>query len=68
MIHKTWHDHKALKQIKCMHTNAKKFTVTNCLTEGKTYDVKNETDEFYFVIDDTGKMGGFHKYYFEEIE
>lgn len=67
MIHKTWHDNKTIKQIKCTNVDAKKFTVENVLTVGKTYDVKNETEEFYFIIDDTGKMGGFLKSYFEEI-
>ncbi|MCP8616103.1 DUF6501 family protein [Salirhabdus salicampi] len=67
MIHKTWNDAKTIKQIKCIHTNAKKYVVKNVLTEGKIYDVKNETEEFYFVIDNTGKMGGFLKDYFEEV-
>ncbi|GAA0459329.1 DUF6501 family protein [Alkalibacillus silvisoli] len=67
MIHKTWENNETVKQIKCVHTNAKKFTVENVLTPGKTYDVKNESGEFYFVIDDLGKMGGFYKEYFEEV-
>ncbi|MFC0014622.1 MULTISPECIES: DUF6501 family protein [Allobacillus] len=66
MIHKTWNDNQTLKEITCVNTDAEKFTVTECLTVGKTYQVKNETEEFYFVIDDTGKMGGFYKNYFEE--
>lgn len=41
--------------------------VENVLTPGKTYDVKNETEEFYFVVDDTGQVGGFYKDYFEEV-
>ncbi len=40
--------------------------VNNVLTEGKMYDVKNETEEFYFVIDNTGKVGGFYKEYFQD--
>ncbi|MET3682281.1 hypothetical protein ABID56_000360 [Alkalibacillus flavidus] len=66
MIHKTWNDNQPIKQIKCVHTNAAKFTVENVLTEGKVYDVKNESEEFYFVIDDTDKMAGFYKDYFQE--
>ncbi|PKR78792.1 hypothetical protein CEY16_03290 [Halalkalibacillus sediminis] len=66
MIHKTWYDNPTTKQITCVHVDAKKFTVENVLTPGKVYDVKNESDEFYFVVDDTGKMGGFYKEYFEE--
>ncbi len=67
MIHKTWHD-KAIKQVKCTNNKAKKFTVENLLTVGKTYDVKNESGEFYFVTDDSGKIGGFYKEYFEEVK
>ncbi|GEN45098.1 DUF6501 family protein [Alkalibacillus haloalkaliphilus] len=67
MIHKTWENNETIKQIKCVHTDAKKFTVNNVLTTEKTYDVKNESEEFYFVIDDSGKMGGFYKEYFEEV-
>ncbi|MDQ0160673.1 DUF6501 family protein [Alkalibacillus salilacus] len=67
MIHKTWEQNNPIKQIKCIHTNAEKFTVENVLTTGKTYDVKNESEEFYFVIDDSGKMGGFYKDYFQEV-
>ncbi|MBO8155033.1 MAG: hypothetical protein H0Z32_01115 [Bacillaceae bacterium] len=68
MIHKTWYDNETIKQIKCVHTNAKKYMVKNVLTEGKVYDVKNETDEFYFIVDDSGKMAGFRKDYFEEVK
>ncbi|GEL76213.1 DUF6501 family protein [Tenuibacillus multivorans] len=67
MIHKTWNDHSTIKQIKCTNTEAEKFKVENVLTPGNVYDVKNETDEFYFVIDDSGKMGGFYKNYFKEL-
>ncbi|WP_027963323.1 DUF6501 family protein [Halalkalibacillus halophilus] len=67
MIHLTWENNNALKQIECTNVNAKKFTVENTLTPGKVYDVKNETEEFYFVIDDLGKMGGFLKDYFKEL-
>jgi len=67
MIHKTWHD-QVLKQVKCTNNKAKKFTVENLLTVGKIYDVKNESGEFYFVKDDSGKIGGFYKEYFEEVE
>ncbi|WP_158736255.1 DUF6501 family protein [Alteribacillus sp. YIM 98480] len=67
MIHKTWTDSKTKKQLKCVHANAKKYKVDRVLTPGKTYDVKNETEEFYFVIDNSGKVGGFKKDYFEEL-
>ncbi len=67
MIHKTWETNETIKKIKCVHTNAKKFEVKNVLTPGNVYEVKNETEEFYFIKDDTGKMGGFLKDYFEEV-
>ncbi|MFJ5963141.1 DUF6501 family protein [Bacillus sp. NPDC093026] len=67
MIHQNWQTAKTLKQVKCVHTNAKKYMVNRALTEGNTYDVKNETEEFLFVVDNTGKVGGYHKDYFEDI-
>ncbi|MBB6452294.1 hypothetical protein HNQ94_000739 [Salirhabdus euzebyi] len=67
MIHKNWENNKTIKQIECVHADAKKYIVHNVLTPGKVYDVKNETDEFYFIIDNTGKMGGFLKDYFKEV-
>jgi hypothetical protein len=39
--------------------------VNRALTAGKQYEVQNETEEFYFVIDNTGKVGGYYKDYFE---
>jgi len=67
LIHKTWQDTKAIKKVKCVHTNAAKYMVDRALTAGKEYDVQNETEEFYFVIDNTGKVGGFYKEYFEVV-
>ena len=66
MIHTIWQE-KTVKQVTCIHTNAAKYMVNNVLTEGKTYEVKNETEEFYFVLDNTGKVGGFYKEYFQEV-
>lgn len=68
MIHNEWQNRQTQKQVKCVHTNAKKFVVDTVLTEGKVYDVKNETEEFYFIIDNTGSVGGFYKDYFEEVK
>ncbi|WP_096199691.1 DUF6501 family protein [Bacillus sp. FJAT-45350] len=65
MIHNTWQTSETIRQVKCTHTNAKKYMVNNVLTEGKMYDLQNETEEFYFVIDNSGKVGGFYKEYFE---
>ncbi|WP_060787794.1 DUF6501 family protein [Geobacillus zalihae] len=68
MIHHTWATRPMIKKVKCVHTNAEKYMVSNVLTPGKVYEVKNETDEFYFVIDNSGKVGGFYKDYFEEVK
>lgn len=68
MIHKQWYDTETIKRVECVHANADKYVVDNVLTPGKVYDVKNETDEWIFIIDNTGKIGGFKKDYFKEIE
>lgn len=68
MIHLDWEERDTIKQVKCVHTNSKKYTVESQLTPGNIYDVKNETDEFIFIIDDSDRIAGYHKYYFEEIE
>ncbi|MCY7570411.1 DUF6501 family protein [Bacillus safensis] len=67
MIHQNWQTAQTLKQVKCVHTNAKKYMVDRALTVGRTYEVKNETEEFLFVVDITGKVGGYYKEYFEDI-
>lgn len=66
MIHQIWLERPTLKRIKCVHTDAKKYMVDRALTAGKTYELKNETVEFYFVVDNTGKVGGYYKDYFEQ--
>jgi hypothetical protein len=68
MIHVNWHERETIKRLKCVHTDAKKYIVNNKLTSGKTYDVKNETEEFYFIVDNSGKVGGYYKEYFEEVK
>ncbi|WP_422123338.1 DUF6501 family protein [Planococcus sp. X10-3] len=65
MIHNDWLTRETIRTVTCKHTDAAKFLVSNVLTVGKTYEVKNETEEFIFVIDNTGKIGGFYKTYFE---
>ncbi|MDY0396616.1 DUF6501 family protein [Virgibacillus halophilus] len=67
MNHHTWENRPTIKQIRCVHNDAKKFVVNNTLTPGKMYDVKNETEEFYFIIDNSHRIGGFHKEYFDEV-
>lgn len=68
MIHKDWDNRDTIKQIKCVHADAKKFIVHHKLTPGKIYDVKNETEEFYFIIDNSNRIGGFRKNYFAETK
>ncbi|MED5049784.1 DUF6501 family protein [Bacillus siamensis] len=67
MIHNNWQTKESVKKVKCVHTDAKKYIVKNVLTLGKEYEVKNETEEFIFVVDNTNKVGGFYKEYFEEV-
>ncbi|PPA71832.1 DUF6501 family protein [Jeotgalibacillus proteolyticus] len=67
MIHTAWSTRQAQKQVVCVHDKAAKYVVNNVLTTGKTYNVQNETEEFIFIIDNTGKVGGFYKDYFREI-
>ena len=67
MIHNTWQNTDTIKQVKCVHTNAEKYMVNRALTVGNIYEVKNETEEFLFIIDNTGKVGGYYKDYFEAI-
>ncbi|MBF0714320.1 hypothetical protein HZY83_06490 [Gemella sp. GH3] len=57
-----------MKQVKVTNVNSKKFTVENVLTIGKVYDVVNETEEYIFIKDNSGKIGGFYKEYFEVVE
>jgi hypothetical protein len=68
MIHLTWRDRETVKKVKCVHTDAKKYIVNKALTAGKIYDVKNETEEFYYIIDNSGKVGGFYKEYFQNVD
>ena len=66
MIHLDWEKRDTTKQIECVHTDAKKFIVNRKLTPGKKYNVINETEEFYFIIDNSNRVGGFLKDYFKE--
>ncbi|MFN2745754.1 MULTISPECIES: DUF6501 family protein [Bacillus] len=68
MIHENWQNNQTIKKVKCVHTDAKKYIVNRALTVGTIYEVKNETDEFLFIIDNTNKVGGYYKDYFEEVK
>lgn len=65
MNFKDWVTAPAIRTVICTHANADKYLVNNVLTPGKEYEVKNETEEFIFVLDNTGKVGGYYKTYFE---
>lgn len=65
MIHHGWENKETIKRVKCVHTNAKKYLVDRKLTVDKVYDVKNETEDFYFIIDNSNRIGGFLKEYFK---
>ncbi|MFD1018405.1 DUF6501 family protein [Thalassobacillus hwangdonensis] len=67
MIHTNWETAPTIKRIECVHNQAKKFVVDRLLTPGKVYDVKNETEEFYFIVDDSNRVAGFFKHYFKEV-
>ncbi|WP_215390957.1 DUF6501 family protein, partial [Staphylococcus aureus] len=47
MLHETWKENHVIKQVEVTHTDAQKFKVSDMLTVGKTYDVVNETEEYY---------------------
>ena len=65
MKHLQWDQAPTSRKVTCKHTKAEKFLVSNVLTVGKRYEVKNETEEFLFIVDNTGNVGGYYKDYFE---
>ena len=64
MSYLNWLEAPTLKTVTCTHTDAEKYVVNHMLTVGNTYEVKNETDEFLFIVDNSGKVGGYYKTYF----
>lgn len=67
MNHYEWDKKKPIKQVKCVHTNAKRYKVDTMLTKGKVYDVINETEEFLFIVDNSNRVAGYFKEYFAEV-
>ncbi|MFB9859833.1 DUF6501 family protein [Salinicoccus siamensis] len=67
MLHETWYEND-LGTVKVVHTDAEKYKVSDMLTVGETYRMVNETEEYIFVIDNSGKVGGYYKTYFEKVE
>ncbi len=49
------------KKVEVINTDAKKFTV-DVSTVGKQYDVINETEEYYQIMDDARLVGGYYKH------
>ncbi len=66
MNHLKWAENKTLAMVTCVHTDAKKYLVSNQLTVGKEYQLKNETEEYYFIIDNSREIGGYYKTYFKK--
>lgn len=66
MLQETWQDNN-LGQVKVTNVDAKKYKVSDMLTIDKVYTIVNETEEYIFVVDNSGKVGGFYKDYFEKI-
>ena len=56
------------KKVRVVHTDAEKFKVDTMLTVGKEYEVVNETEEYVFIVDNSGKVGGYYHEYFEEVK
>ena len=46
------------------HVDADKYQVSNMLTVGSSYKLVHETEEYYFVVDHSDKVGGYYKTYF----
>ena len=67
MNHYEWDKKKPIKQVKCVHTNAKRYKVDTMLTKGKVYEVINETEEFLFIVDNSNRVAGYFKEYFAEV-
>ncbi|MEB5759189.1 DUF6501 family protein [Mammaliicoccus sciuri] len=67
MLHETWKENHVIKQVEVTNTDAQKFKVSDMLTVGKTYDVVNETEGYYQIIDNSGHVGGYYKIYFKEV-
>jgi len=67
MLHEEWLNKNAIKQVEVINVDAKKYKVDSMLTIGKVYDVVNETEEYYHIKDNSGKIGGYYKSYFKEL-
>lgn len=67
MNHLKWNKNNTVKKVRCITNKADKYKVDSMLTVGKEYDVVNESEEFIFVIDNSERVAGYFKKYFETI-
>lgn len=65
LIQTNWSKENNEKTVTCIANVAKKYKVDSMLTVGKTYQVVNETDEFIFVVDNSNRIAGYYKDYFQ---
>lgn len=64
MVKSTWFNNRS-ETVTVTHVDAKKYQVSNMLTPGHSYELVHETEEYYFVKDNSDKVGGYYKTYFE---
>ncbi|MBQ5151722.1 DUF6501 family protein [Macrococcoides caseolyticum] len=68
MLHEEWHNKEAIKHVEVINVDAKKYKVSDMLTIGNVFEVVNETEEYYHIRDNSGKIGGYYKDYFKEVQ
>ena len=56
------------KKVIFKHTDAEKYKFRDMLKVGKVYEEVNETEEYIFIKDNSGKVGGYYHDYFEEVK
>ena len=61
MLHEDWKSRTPIKQVMVVNTDAKNSQYQICLLLEKQYDVINETEEYYQIIDNSGLVGGYYK-------
>lgn len=65
MIQNNWNNQESKRTVTCQTNVAAKYKVDTMLTVGQKYEVVNETDEFIFVIDNSNRIAGYFKHYFD---
>ncbi len=64
MATKIWFNNRS-ENVTVKHVEAAKYQVSNMLTVGSRYELVHETEEYYFVVDNSNKVGGYYKTYFQ---